>query len=152
MKKGFIITLAMVLAFGCFGCSVEEPEQSNNSLFTDSFCGDVVQIACLPCGVVSGEQVGPVLEYLQSLTLTKTDEHLHTTSEDGQQLYGLFFISFRKSNGYEASLMMNTLKLTSTSSMEDVEKFSYVAVEEFISGLQEAFEQGLALSEAEGDT
>ncbi|MCD7860191.1 MAG: hypothetical protein LUH51_08590 [Firmicutes bacterium] len=148
MKKILTIFLAVVLAFGCFGCSAEEPEQSNNSLFTDSFCEDVVLIAFWPGGEVSGEQVGPVLEYLKSLTLTETDEHISYSWDE----IGGCSISLRKSNGYEATFIIGDQEFTSWSSMVHAETVSYVADEDFLPGLQEAFEQGLALSEAEGDT
>ena len=54
----------------------------------------------------------PVIRYLKSLKLKETNEHLRTTNEKGELLYGLGCITFDKADGTEICFMHNHAKLT----------------------------------------
>ncbi|MCD8118883.1 MAG: hypothetical protein LUE29_05280 [Lachnospiraceae bacterium] len=134
----------------------EDVEQTGNSLFTDDFFEDVVLIYTTRGDVVTGDQVKPVIEFLKGLSLTETDDHLSTTTEDGELLYGGTAITFRKSNGYDITFLVDGYgKLTCVSYTSYAETFSYIADvsvsddESFLGMLGEAFDQGMEMDETE---
>lgn len=136
MQKLSCFSLAVVLLFSLFGCSEEGNKLEGNNLFTDAFFADVVEIRDSSCGQVSGEQMKPVILYLNGLTLTATDELLTTTNEKGEQLYGLSTITFVKRDGTEITFLRNHAIFS------NLDAGSYVAdAENLNSGLKEAFNQ-----------
>ena len=134
----------------------EDVEQAGNSLFTDDFCEDVVLIYNNRGDVATGDQVEPVIEFLKGLSLTETDDHLSTTTEDGELLFGGYVITFRKSNGYDITFLVDGYgKLTCVSYTSYADTFSYIADvsisddENFFDMLGEAFDQGMEMDETE---
>ena len=115
MKRTLAFLLVSVLIFGICGCSQSNKEEAAaNDLFTDEFFSDVVRIRCFD-GIAEGsEQMAPVIRYLKSLKLKETNEHLRTTNEKGEFLYGLSLISFDKADGTEVRFRYNHAKLTLT--------------------------------------
>lgn len=138
MKRTLLILLALILSISTVGCAGQAGDQVRYEIFTDEFFADVVEIRDSSSGVVSGEQMEPVIQYLKGLTLTPTDEHLRTTDEKGDQLYGSDLITFRKSDGTELTVLRNAAKMTG------LDACSYVAEGENLNaGLKEAFDQAL---------
>ncbi len=106
MRKLVCILLIAVTAVGLFGCS-----KSNNELFTDEFFEDIVEIYTVRHGIVSGEQMKPIIECLKELKLKKTDELLKTEDEDGDPIIGNLGISFKKADGTEIFMEHNGAKI-----------------------------------------
>lgn len=120
LKIGLIVVLTVFLIYGLyslFGRPV------GNDLFTDEFFADVVEICDSRAGVVSGDDMKPVIAYLKGLKLTTTTEHLRTINEAGEELYGLDAITFRKSDGTEIMFLRNHLKMSCASGSDT---YSYV--------------------------
>ncbi|MBE6973997.1 MAG: hypothetical protein E7436_00675 [Ruminococcaceae bacterium] len=156
MKKIICLLLSVVLVFLC-GCTQEEvtpttdptePSEPTKPLvilgsevFTDAFFEDVVEISAFGCpGVVSKEQMGPVVDYFQRLNLVETDSHLSNVNENGELLYGLGFITFQKSDGTTLLFLNNHGKMTLSDG-----SLSYLVVGDNLnSGLREAFERALS--------
>lgn len=131
MKKVSCLLLIAVMAVGLFGCS-----KSNNELFTDEFFEDVVSIDYFGLGSVSGKQMEPVIKYLKGLKLTETDERIRIPDENGDNLYGIYAISFSKDDGAEIHLLCNSAKINGL----DNDAYSLADEnEDFIAGLKEAF-------------
>ncbi len=115
MKRILAFLLVSVLIFGICGCAKSDKEEAAaNDLFTDEFFSDVVRICCYDADNIaeSSEQMAPVIRYLKSLKLKETNEHLRTTNEKGEFLYGLSLISFDKADGTEVRFRYNHAKLT----------------------------------------
>lgn len=139
MRKNTVILLTIVLLFSFLGCTAQENGPVQNDLFTDAFFADVVEICDSRTGVVSGDQMEPVIQYLKGLTLTATSEHLSTTNENGEELAGLDAITFKKGDGTEIVFLRNHMTMSCVS-RSDV--CSYVTDGENLnSGLKEAFDQ-----------
>ena len=135
MKRIPSIILSLVFIASLFGCASGEIP-TGNSLFTNVFFADVVEIRDSRCGQAQGDQMEPVIDYLKMLTLTATEEHLKATNENGEQLYGLDVITFVKSDGTEISFLRNHATLTGSGDR------SYVTDGENLNeGLKEAFNQ-----------
>lgn len=136
MKRIQFVLLTLLLSMSIFGCAGPANTTVENIIFTDEFFADVVEICDSRFGQVSGEQMEPVIRYLKDLTLTATDEPLRATNENGDQLYGLDLITFRKNDGTEISVLRNTAK------MSGLDGCSYVVEGGNLnSGLKEAFRQ-----------
>lgn len=159
MRKLICLLLSVVLVFLC-GCTQEdvtpttaptepsEPSEPKKPLvilgsevFTDAFFEDVVEIsAFVSPGVVSKEQMGPVVDYFQRLNLVETDSHLSNVDENGKPLYGICFFTFQKSDGTTLLFLNNDGKMTLSDG-----SLSYLVVgDNLISGLREAFERALS--------
>lgn len=136
LKIGLIVALIVFLIYGLyslFGRPVR------NDVFTDKFFNDVVEICDSRAGVVSGDELKPVIAYLKGLKLTATTEHLRTVNEDGEELYGLDAITFRKSDGTEIMFLRNHVKMTCAS---ESSSYSYILESgDLNEGLIEAFAQ-----------
>lgn len=142
MKRMLFFLLAFALSFNVLGCSApsEEPIEApiNNELFTDEFFVDVVEIAAVGAGVVRGDQMQPVIQYFQSLTLAASDTHLIPQDDT---LNGLGAISFRKSDGTEIIFNNNHAKMTC---IEGLELCSYVLESGNLNlGMQDAFARAM---------
>ena len=79
-------------------CGKEEKGEINNTIFTDEFFEDVVTIQDL-IGRVSGDQMKPVIKYLKSLYLVKTDIYVKTVDEQGYPLMGSYSLQFVLKDG-----------------------------------------------------
>ena len=131
MRKLVGLLLIAVMAVGLFGCS-----KSNNELFTDEFFEGVVSIRNHGNEPVNDEQMKPVIEYLKNLKLEKTDECLTNIDENGNLLYGAFFLSFTMTDGTEIHLLHNDKKINGR------EGYAYILSdknENLYAGLKEAF-------------
>lgn len=81
-----------------------------------------------------------VINFFKSLALKDSDIHLSSTSEDGEQIIGLFVISFVKSDGTEINAITNDSILTF------VDDKSYeIQSTNFHDGLVQAFTEGLSI-------
>ncbi len=113
MKKMLCLLLAFVLALAALGCNANKTEVAKNDLFTDAFFQDVVGIRDSAIGVVTGDGMLPVIQYLQGLSLTETEEfRLSTKDENGEQLFGLDGITFDMRDGTEVAFLHNHAALT----------------------------------------
>lgn len=134
-RKSLMILFALLFLMCAFGCTGQADSSVKNDLFTDEFFSDVVEIRDSSIGQVSGQQLTPVMQYLKGLTLTATDEHLRTTDENGETLYGPDFITFQKGDGTEICFLRNHATLSDLDNGR-----SYVTEGENLnSGLTEAF-------------
>lgn len=139
LKRIFLVLLLLLFSTTILGCNSQEKVSVNNDLFTDKFFNDVVEICDSRAGVVSGEDMKPVIAYLKGLKLTATTEHLRTVNEAGEELYGLNAITFRKSDGTEIMFLRNHVKMTCAS---ESSSYSYVLESGNLNeGLIEAFGQ-----------
>ena len=145
MKRILAFLLVSVLIFGICGCAKSNKEEAAaNDLFTDEFFSDVVRIRCV-AGIAEGsEQMAPVIRYLKSLKLKETNEHLRTTNEKGELLYGLGCITFDKADGTDVSFLYNNGKFTLTGNSPKSYVIQDVNFDEFNLGLDlhNAFEEG----------
>ena len=133
--------LFVALSLGILGCSTPADEsihnQINNELFTNEFFSDVVEIAAFGAGVVRGDQMQPVIQYFQSLTLVPSDIHL--IPDDTHD--GVGAISFRKSDGTEIVFNNNHVTMTCITGMD---LCSYVLGSGNLNlGMQEAFTRAI---------
>ena len=112
MKKILCSLLAAILVLCMPGCAKQKKSAENNNVFTDAFFSDVVEIRDTRFGVVSAEQMEPVVQYLKGLTLTASDTYLTTVDEDGEILYGGDAITFLKSNGEQVIFLRNHAKFS----------------------------------------
>ncbi len=107
MKK-IIVILVSVILVGMTSCAKEEVEEKdpvNNTLFTDEFFEDVVEIGDFGVGkAATGDQMEPVIRYLKSLYLTETDYIVKTVNEKGEDLYGAQYIYFKKKDGSQLTI------------------------------------------------
>lgn len=145
MKRILAFLLVSVLIFGICGCAKSNKEEAAaNDLFTDEFFSDVVRIRCND-GIAGGsEHMKPVIRYLKSLKLKETNEHLRTTNEKGELLYGLGCITFDKADGTDVSFLYNNGKFTLTGDSPKSYVIQDVNFDEFNLGLDlhNAFEEG----------
>ena len=107
MKKIHLIFLSLIFVLGSFGCAGQEKAPVGNTVFTDEFFSDVVEIKDMACGHLIGEQMKPVMEYLKGLTLTPTDIRISTVNENGEVLFGPSVLTFVKSDGTEVVFVRN---------------------------------------------
>lgn len=136
MRKLLSILFAVVLLLNFFGCAAQDKIEAGNNMFTDSFFSDVVEICDSHFGQVRGDQMEPIILFLKGLSMTETDEHLSSTNENGEQLYGLDLITFKKSDGSSIVFLRNHAK------MSNVDVGSYeIDGGNLDSGLKEAFSQ-----------
>lgn len=112
MRKILCLLLAAILALCMPGCAKQKKSAENNNVFTNAFFSDVVEIRDTRFGVVSAEQMEPVVQYLKGLTLTASDTYLTTVDENGEQLDGGDLITFLKSNGEEVVYLRNHAKFS----------------------------------------
>lgn len=112
LKIGLIVALIVFLIYGLY---ILFGNTFKNDVFTDKFFNDVVEICDSRAGVVSGDNIKPVIAYLKGLKLTANTEHLRTVNEAGEELYGLDAITFRKSDGTEIMFLRNHLKMSCVS-------------------------------------
>ena len=105
MKRTISILLVCAFFLTLVGC------KSNNELFTDEFFEDIVEIYTVRHGIVSGEQMKPIIECLKELKLKKTNELLKTEDEDGDPLIGNLGISFKKADGSDIFMEHNGVKI-----------------------------------------
>ena len=110
MKKIIVVILVSVILVGMTSCAKEEVEEKdpvNNTLFTDEFFEDVVEIGDFGVGkAVTGDQMEPVIRYLKSLYLTETDYIVNNVNvnEKGEELYGAQYIYFKKKDGSQLTI------------------------------------------------
>lgn len=92
------------------------------------------------CGRLVGEQITPMIRYLKSLSLSPTDIVLSGVNEKGEQLYGLFGLTFVKRDGTEVEFLHNTRTLTN---VDEANLGSWVTPEgvNFTLGMQDVFWQ-----------
>lgn len=114
MKKIIIFILISVSLIGMTSCVKEKEEDIsksdvvNNSLFTDDFFLDVVEIGDTRFGTVSSDQMKPVIRYFKSLYLTETDFILDIWDENGEIIYyGTDVLYFLKSDGTKLTIIQN---------------------------------------------
>ena len=142
MKKILLVLLAISLMLSIMGCSkpADEPteERVKNSLFTDAFFIDMEEITFSGIGVVHGDQIEPVMEYLQGLTLAATNTHL--TPQNGNYA-GLNALTFRKCDGTEIRFYTDHVMLTCVSGMEQC-SYEVQDVNLYL-GLKEAFDRAI---------
>lgn len=81
-----------------------------------------------------------VINFFKSLALKDSDIHLSSTSEDGEQIIGLFVISFVKSDGTEINAITNDSILT----FVDDKSYEILSTN-FHDGLVQAFTKGLSV-------
>lgn len=139
MRKILCSLLAIILVLSVLGCTKQKNSSENNTVFTDAFFSDVVEIRDTRFGVVSAEQMEPVVQYLKGLTLTASDTYLTTVDENGEQLFGCDAITFLKSNGDEVIYLRNHAKF----SILDVCSYVVTEGENLNIGLKNAYNQGL---------
>ena len=112
MKKIIIVILVSVILVSMTSCTKEEVEEKdpvNNTLFTDDFFEDVVEIGDLGVGkFVTGDQMEPVIRYLKSLYLVETDYIVKKVNEKGEVLYGPVYIYFKKKDGSQLTITRNS--------------------------------------------
>ena len=112
MKKIITFVLALVFAAGTLGCAGQTVK---NDVFTDAFFADVEQIYF--CAVpVSGEQMEPVIRYLQELTLTfvpPAEQQESTADENEPIIYGFLSLRFRKTSGEEEWMILKPGSMSS---------------------------------------
>lgn len=138
MRKTLCSLLVVVLVLSLLGCKAQDKSVEGNELFTDAFFSDVVEIRDTCCGVVSAEQMEPVVQYLKGLTLTPSDTYLITVDENGETLDGCEAITFVKSNGEKVEFTRNHAKISI------LNVCSYVAEDENLYfGLEKAYNQAL---------
>ncbi len=138
MRKILCLLLVAILALCLLGCAKQKPSAENNDVFTNAFFSDVVEIRDTCCGVVSAEQMEPVVQYLKGLTLTPSDTYLITVDENGETLDGCEAITFVKSNGEKVEYTRNHAKISI------LNVCSYVAEDENLYlGLEKAYDQAL---------
>ena len=139
MKKILCLLLAAILVLFMPGCAKQKISTENNNVFTDAFFSDVVEIRDTCFGVVSAEQMEPVVQYLKGLTLTASDTYLMTVDENGEELIGGDAITFLKSNGEEVEYLRNHAKF----SILDVCSYVVAEGENIYIGLENAYNQAL---------
>ena len=128
MKKFKIMLLLLILAIVASGCGGHTDKfedhgtaadasdsTEKNELFTDEFFSNVVEIRDSRIGVISGEQMNAVIQYLKGLHLTKSDANLCTVNENGEKLSGLDVITFQKDGSEGITFLRNHSKLTCVS-------------------------------------
>ncbi|MBQ9929990.1 MAG: hypothetical protein IJO72_04350 [Oscillospiraceae bacterium] len=138
MKKIVCFILFVSLILVTAGCAVEDTSAKGNALFTDEFFSDVVEIRDTNCGRVTreDEEMTAVITYLKSLELMPSNEHLATTDDDGNPLYGPDLLAFLMNDGSEITFYRNHAMFTGP------DKTSYVVEDENHNlniGLKEAF-------------
>ncbi len=140
MKRTISLLLAALLLLAFPGCAGNKKVQPQNELFTDSFFEDVVEIKDSCCGRLVGEQITPMIRYLKSVSLSPTDIVLSSVNEKGEQLYGLFILTFVKRDGTEVAFLHNTRTLTN---VDEANLGSWVTPEDvnFTLGMQDVFWQ-----------
>ncbi len=140
MKRTIALLLAALLLLAFPGCAGNQKQQPQNELFTDDFFEDVVEIKDSCCGRLVGEQITPMIRYLKSLSLSPTDIVLSGVNEKGEQLYGLFGLTFVKRDGTEVEFLHNTRTLTN---VDEANLGSWVTPEgvNFTLGMQDVFWQ-----------
>lgn len=75
MKKALLVILALVLAFSALGCTEKKEETANNDLFTDQYFEGLEQMTLLGMDLLlTGEEMQPVVEILQGLSLSALPE------------------------------------------------------------------------------
>lgn len=75
MKKALLVILALVLAFSVLGCTEKKEETANNDLFTDQYFEGLAQMTLLGMDLIlTGEEMQPVVEILQGLSLSALPE------------------------------------------------------------------------------
>lgn len=151
MKKLFCILLAIMLLVSFVGCDTQGnptessiPETSspeNISPFTDEFFSDVVRIDIPRFGYVTGEQMKPVIQYLQGLTLTATDRVLSGVNEEGEILWGaMHALIFTNNKGEKIEFSWDDELIVYESEV----RVTYLVVGgNFGDGLKESLRQGL---------
>lgn len=107
-----MIFLSLIFVLCSFGCAGQEKAPAGNTVFTDEFFADVVEIKDMACGHLIGEQMKPVMEYLKGLTLTPTDIRISTVDENGEVLFGPSVLTFLKSDGTEVVFVRNHATLS----------------------------------------
>ena len=142
MKKKMLMisTVFVLLLLACFALT---HKTIKNDLFTDEFFSDVVEMQAWvsPNYIVAGEQMGPAIDYLQSLELTEVDQHLG--NDDGvERAGGPSRLTFRKSDGTEKVFLYTHGAITCTT--ETGKRTFLVEGDNNLNvGLKEAFDKGV---------
>ena len=115
MKKFITLVFTLAFAVSTLGCAGQPNDTARNDVFTDAFFTDVEQIYF--CAVpVSGEQMEPVIRYLQELTLTfvpPAEQQESTADENEPIIYGFLSLRFRKTSGEEEWMILKPGSMSS---------------------------------------
>lgn len=78
MKKALLVILALVLALSVLGCNEKKEEATaNNDVFTDELLEGLKQVSLMGLtGPVSGEEMEPIIELLQNVSLAPAGDYL----------------------------------------------------------------------------
>lgn len=117
MKKLITVLFALAFAVGTLGCAGQTGDIVKNDVFTEVFFADVEQIYF--CAVpVSGEQMEPVIRYLQGLALTSvTPTEQKESAKDGNEpiRYGFYSLRFLRTTGEEVGMILDSGFISSES-------------------------------------
>ncbi len=108
MKRSFELFYIIVFSLNLFACKNKFNEilnVQNNTVFTDEFFEDIVEIDDARYGSVSGRQMEPIIKYLKSLYLSETDIDLDSNREEG--ILGFDAIYFIKEDGTRIDIYRN---------------------------------------------
>ena len=85
----------------------ENSAPANNEVFTDAFFADVAQIAFIEDTPIEGEQMLPVIRYLKSLKLSRSDEELPEKKPETYGGWDIVGMRFIKADGTELTIRLN---------------------------------------------
>ncbi len=142
MKRIISLVLTIVIVLSVVSCSKNNKTAMNNDVFTDDFFSEVVEIKGYPYSEesVTGKQMDPVFAFFKSLSLKDSDIHLSSTNDEGEDLIGLFWFTFVKSDGTEITVLTNDQVIS------DIDGKSYeITSENFHDNLVQAFADGLSV-------
>ena len=136
MKRLLIVLLFAIALFLSCAFITERSETVKNNVFTDELFDDVVEISDSRFGQVSGKQMESIISFLKGMSLTAMDETLKFYDENGELLYGLDYLTLKKSDGTEIVFFRNHKAISNP----DIGSYE-VEGENLNSGLEKAFIQ-----------